>query len=77
MITYADFEETLAERWPDHLDLHTVKHSEQAYSCTLLDVDFRVYVFRCTLSEDLRWSIVPIAGFETPIEGSLVWGDLP
>lgn len=56
------------------MDLHAVVHGRGFYSVSLLDSDYRWYIFRANLSQDGRWSIIPIAGFDEPVRGTLDWG---
>lgn len=51
-------------RFPDALDLDFVRHSDRCYTIVLMDLDYKHYTFRMTLSLDQRWSLVPISGFE-------------
>lgn len=70
----SELEKTLATRWSDYLDTDWVRHSDSVYSISLLDWDQTWYVMRAVLSDDGRWSIIPIAGFFERIEGTLTWG---
>ena len=51
-------------RFPDALDLEFVRHSDQCYTITLMDLDYVHYTFRVNEADDGHWTLVPIAGFE-------------
>jgi hypothetical protein len=57
-------DELLDYRFPDALDLVYVRHSDEAFTITLMNADYKHFTFRMTLSLDGRWSLVPLAGFE-------------
>jgi hypothetical protein len=51
-------------RFPDALDIETVKHSDECFTVTLMDLDYHHYTFRLNLSLDGRWTLAPLSGFE-------------
>lgn len=50
-------------RFPDALDMEVVRHSDQSYTVTLMDLDYVHYTFRLNLALDGRWTLAPIYGF--------------
>jgi hypothetical protein len=57
-------QEIVDYRFPDHLDIVGVRHSDKCWTIDVLDLDYRHYTFRLNLSDDDRWTIAPIAGFQ-------------
>jgi hypothetical protein len=58
-------------RFPDCLDMEVVRHSDQAYTVTLMDLDYRHYTFRLILGLSGRWTLVPISGFDYDVRLNL------
>lgn len=56
-------QEVVDYRFPDHLDIVGVRHSDRCWTVDVMDLDYKHYTFRLNLSVDGRWTLAPIAGF--------------
>jgi len=64
MLLPSKAEQIVAYRFPDYLDSEVVRHSDESFTITLMDLDYKHYTFRLNRSWDGRWTLAPIAGFE-------------
>lgn len=68
-------DDLVSYRFPDALDLEAVRHSDECFTVTLMDLDYKHYTFRLNLSFDQRWTLAPIAGFQYGDPLTLAEGD--
>jgi hypothetical protein len=55
-------EQLIEYRWPDALWITHERHSSEAYTLNVLDLDYSYTVWRACLSLDHRWTLSPVAG---------------
>jgi hypothetical protein len=67
-----DLDATVAYLYPDALWVTYERHSDQAYTVNVLNLDYRYTVWLGSLSLDGRWTLSPREG---PFQGSPVWLD--
>jgi hypothetical protein len=55
-------EDTLAFAFPDALWISTQKHSDEAYTVWILNLEYTYTEWVCHLGQDDRWTVSPVRG---------------
>jgi hypothetical protein len=57
-----DLDQAVSDLAPDALWVEFEHHSDHAWTVQILDLDYRMTVWRASLSLDHRWTLSPIGG---------------